>query len=80
MHHKNITIVNELSEVTLQVVASPMIVILMILDVSLLLLYYIYSTGVTHDGGHLQLSYFYSTGHRFIHNEFFGVLQKPPHR
>jgi hypothetical protein len=76
MHHKNITIVNELSEVTLQVVASPMIIILMTPKVPFMLLDNIYSTGVTHNGGHLQLSYFYSTSHIFIHNEFFWSFTK----
>jgi hypothetical protein len=40
----------ELSEVKLQVVASPMIVILTALGVSFMLL----DTGVTHDNRHLQ--------------------------
>jgi hypothetical protein len=53
----------ELSEVTLQVVASPTIVILMTLEVSFMLLEIIYSTCITHDDRHLQSSYFYSTGH-----------------
>jgi hypothetical protein len=39
----------ELSEVTLHVVSSPMIVILMTLKVSFMLLENIYSTDVTHD-------------------------------
>ncbi len=47
----------------LQVVASPMIVILTILEVSYTLLENIYSTCVTHDDHHLQLSHFYSTDH-----------------
>jgi hypothetical protein len=54
------------TEVILQVVASPMIVILMTLEVSYMLQENIYSTGVTHDDCHLRLSYFYSTVHSFI--------------
>ncbi len=50
------------SEVTLQVVASPMIIILTTLEVSFVLLDNIYSTGITHDDHHLRSSYFYSTG------------------
>jgi hypothetical protein len=42
-------------------VASPMIVILMALDVSIMLLENIYSTGFTHDDRHIRSSYFYST-------------------
>ncbi len=49
----------ESSEVMLQVVASPTIVILMTLEVSFMLQENIYSTGVTHDDCHLPLSYFY---------------------
>jgi hypothetical protein len=54
------------TEVMLQVVASPTIVILMTLEVSFMLLENIYSTRVTHDDCHLRLSYFYSTVHSFI--------------
>jgi len=35
----------------------------MILELSIMLPENIYSTGITHDDRHLQLSYFYSTGH-----------------
>jgi hypothetical protein len=42
----------ELSEVMLQVVASPIIVILTIIEVSFTLLENIYSTGITHDDRH----------------------------
>jgi hypothetical protein len=48
----------------LQVVASPMAVILATLVVSYMLLDIIYSTGITHDDHHLRSAYFYSTGHR----------------
>jgi hypothetical protein len=54
------------SQVTLQVVASPFIIILTILEMSSIVLGNIYSTGITHDDHHLQLPYFYSTGHRFV--------------
>jgi hypothetical protein len=54
------------TEEMLQVVASPMIVILMTLEVSFMLQENIYSTGVPHDDCHLRLSYFYITGHSFI--------------
>ncbi len=40
---------------TLQVVASPMIVILMTLEVSFMLLANIYSRGVTHDDHHVTI-------------------------
>ncbi len=46
----------------LQVVASPMILITMTLEVSFMLLENIYSTGITHDDRHLPASYFYSIG------------------
>jgi len=51
------------SEVALQVVASPTIVILTNLEVSFTLQKNIDSTGITHYTRHLRLSYFYSTGH-----------------
>jgi hypothetical protein len=54
----------ELSEVTLQIVVSPTIIILTTLEVSFMVLEHIYSTGVTHDDRHLLSSYFYSTGHK----------------
>ena len=72
-------IVNEASKVvrmTLQVVASPRVIILMTrvapmivinlttLEVSFKLLENIYSKGITHDNCHLRLPYFYRTGHR----------------
>jgi hypothetical protein len=44
-----------LPEVTLQVVASPTIVILTTLEVSFMLLENIYSTGVSYDAHYLQL-------------------------
>jgi hypothetical protein len=47
----------------LQVVASPIIVILTILQVPFMLLENIYSIGITHNDHHLQLSY---TGHRSL--------------
>jgi hypothetical protein len=56
----------ESSEVTLQVVASPMIVILTTPEVSFKLLENIYSTGITHEDRHLRLSIFYSTGRNVI--------------
>ncbi len=43
----------ELSEVMLQIVASPTIIILTTLQVSFLVLKNIYSTGVTHEDCHL---------------------------
>jgi hypothetical protein len=43
----------ESSEVTVQVVALPTIVILMTLEVPLMLLESTYGTGVTHDDRHL---------------------------
>ncbi len=52
MYYKQITIINDNSRVVrmmLQVESSPMIVILMILEVSFMLLENIYSTGVTRD-------------------------------
>ncbi len=43
----------ESSKVTLQVVASPRIVILTTLEVSVMLLENIYDTGITHDDHHI---------------------------
>ncbi len=43
------------SIMTLQAVASPMIVILMTLEVSFMLLANIYSRGVTHDDRHVRI-------------------------
>jgi hypothetical protein len=48
----------ELSEVVLQVVASPTIIILTTLEVSFMLLEITYSTGVTHEDHHLRSLYF----------------------
>jgi hypothetical protein len=71
--------------VTLQVVASPMIVIPTTLEVSFMLSENIYSKGIiTHYDSHLLKSHFYSTGHRLdyaqiIHPDYFageGVLNK----
>ncbi len=56
----------ESSEVTLQVVTSPMIIILMNLEVSFTLSENVYSTNVTHDDCHLRSSYFYSTALNLI--------------
>jgi len=53
----------ELSEVTLQVMASPTIIIMKTLEVSFMLLENLYSTVITHDDRHLQSSYFYITGY-----------------
>ncbi len=70
---KNITIINDTSRVIRmmpQLGASIIIVIMvtlevifMLLESSIMLLKFIYSTGTTHDNHHLPLSYFYSTGH-----------------
>ncbi len=49
---------------TLQVAASPTIVILTDLESSFTLLENIYSTSITYDHRHLRLLYFYSTDHR----------------
>jgi hypothetical protein len=46
---------------SVQVVASPMIIIQMTLEVSCMLLENIYSAGITPVNCHLQLSHFYST-------------------
>jgi len=55
LFYKNITIVNDDSIMTLQVVASPTIVILMTLEVSFMLLANIYSRGITHDDRHVMI-------------------------
>ncbi len=55
----------ELSEVMVQVVASPTIIILTTLEVPFTLLENIYIDGITHDDCHLRSSYFYSAGHWF---------------
>jgi hypothetical protein len=48
-------IVNDDSIVMLQVIVSPMIIILMTLEVSFMLLANIYSRGVTHDNRHVTI-------------------------
>jgi hypothetical protein len=53
----------ESSELVLQVVASPTIIILMTQEVSFTLLENIYTTDITHADRQLLLQYFYSTGH-----------------
>ncbi len=58
MYYKNIMTPPESSEVTLQVVASPTIIVLITLEVSYLFLKGIYGTGVTHDNRHLWSSHF----------------------
>ncbi len=63
----------ELSEVILQVVASPMIVILTTLDVLFMLPDNIYGTGITHCDRHLQSLCFYSTGHLGMFRYFYFV-------
>ncbi len=55
LYYKHITIVNDDSIMTLQVVASPTIIILMTLEVSFMLLANIYSRGVTHDDSHVMI-------------------------
>ncbi len=55
LYYKHITIVNDDSIMMLQVVASPMIIILMTLEVSLMLLANIISRGVTHDDCHVMI-------------------------
>jgi len=47
----------------LQVVASPMIAILMTLEVSLMLFEKFFSSSITYDDNYLWLSDFYSTAH-----------------
>jgi hypothetical protein len=55
LYYKHITIVNDDSIMMLQVVASPMIVILMTLEVSFMLLVNIYNRGITHDDCHVTV-------------------------
>jgi hypothetical protein len=55
LYYKHITIVNDNSIMALQVIASPMIIILMTLEVSFMLLANIYSRGVTHDNCHVTI-------------------------
>ncbi len=64
LYYKNITIVNDTSRVvrmTPQLGASLMIVILtiMLLQLSIMLLENIYSTGVTHDNRHMMIKIFF---------------------
>jgi hypothetical protein len=90
LDYKNITTVNDTSRVIimmLQLGALHRIIILttldvsfMLLELSIMLLENIYSTGVTHDNRHLQSSYFYSTGHsllwytkNFVHKKFYSI-------
>jgi len=64
LYYKHFMILNAKSTVVrmmLQVVVSPMIVILTTLEVSFMHLENIFSTRVTHD---ICQKYFYSTGHR----------------
>ncbi len=63
LYYKNITIVNDTSRVvrmTPQLGASLMIVILtiMLLQLSIMLLDNVYSTGVTHDNRHMMIKIF----------------------
>jgi hypothetical protein len=55
MYYKHITIVNDDSIMTLQVVASPTIIILKTLEVSFMLLAKIYSRVITHDDCHVMI-------------------------
>jgi hypothetical protein len=55
LYYKHVTIITDNSIMTLQVVASPMIVILPTLEVSFMLLANIYSRGVTHDIHHVAI-------------------------
>ena len=55
LYYKHITIVNDNSIMMLQVVASPMIIILTTLEVSFMLLANIYSRCVTHDDRHVMI-------------------------
>jgi hypothetical protein len=48
-------IVNDGSIMMLQVVASPMIIILTTVEVSFMLLAIIYSRGITHDDRHVMI-------------------------
>ncbi len=60
--YKDITIVNDTIGLSVQVVASPTIIIQMTLEVSCMLQENIYGTEITHADRHLQLSHFYCTG------------------
>jgi hypothetical protein len=64
-------IVNKNTITTLQVVASPMIVILTTLEVSFMLLANIYSGGVTHDDCHVMIVIYLMYRHLVFHKLFF---------
>ncbi len=55
LYYKYITIVNDDSVLTLQVVVSPTIIILTTLEVSFMLLAHNYIIGVTHDDCHVTI-------------------------
>ncbi len=55
LYYRHITIINDNSIMALQVVASPMIIILMTLDMSFMLPANIYSRGITHDNHHVTI-------------------------
>jgi hypothetical protein len=55
LYYKDITIINDDSIMTLQVVASPKSVILTTLEVSFMFLANIYSRGVTRDDRHVTI-------------------------
>ncbi len=71
LYYKNIMIINDTFRVVRMTIVSDspscaLIIILTILEMSSIVPENIYSTGITHDDRHLQLPYFYSTGHRFV--------------
>ncbi len=58
LYYKHIMIIDDNSRVIrmmLKIVASPTIVILMTLEVTLMLLENIYSSGITHDDNHMTI-------------------------
>jgi hypothetical protein len=55
LYYKHSMIVNDDSIMTLQVEASPTIIILTTLEVPFMLLANIYSTGITHDDCHVTI-------------------------
>jgi hypothetical protein len=55
LYFKHITIINDDLIMTLQVVASPMNIILTTLEVSFMLLANIYCRGITHDDSHVTI-------------------------
>ncbi len=55
LYYKHITIGNDNSIMTFQVVASPTIIILITLEVSFMLLTNFHSRGVTHDDRHVMI-------------------------